>query len=99
TGTHQIQSVTTTLPTVTAAENGPGTADTETTYLNTVGKPVWSKDPDGYIRYAEYDPVTASAVKTIDDVDTTQTADFTGLPSGWSTPSGGGLHLKQIIEV
>jgi YD repeat-containing protein len=32
-------------------------------------------------------------VKTIVDVDTTQTSDFTDLPSGWSTPTGGGLHL------
>ena len=38
-------------------------------------------------------------MKTIDDVDTTQTGDFTGLPSGWSTPSGGGLHLISQSQV
>ena len=38
-------------------------------------------------------------VKTIADVDTTQTGDFADLPSGWSTPAGGGLHLTTTYEV
>ena len=32
-------------------------------------------------------------------MNTTQTSDFTGLPGGWSTPSGGGLHLVTHAEV
>ena len=40
-------------------------------------------------------PVT----KVIRDVDTTQTSTFSNLPTGWSTPSGGGLHLTTTYEV
>jgi RHS repeat-associated protein len=38
-------------------------------------------------------------VERIVDVDTTRTADFAGLPAGWTTPAGGGLHLKTTYEV
>jgi hypothetical protein len=34
-----------------------------------------------------YDPATGAAVKTITDVDTSRTADFTGLPDGWGSPA------------
>src|SRR5262249_23920022 len=42
---------------------------------------------------------TGAVLKTITDVDTTQTSDFANLPSGWSTPVGGGLHLTRTFEV
>jgi hypothetical protein len=51
------------------------------------------------LTYPEYDAATSAPVKTIVDVDTTQTGNFTGLPSGWSTPTGGGLHLVTTMEV
>jgi RHS repeat-associated protein len=92
------QSVTVTYPTVSAAQNGPGTADSETTYFDVYGRPVWSKDGDGFITYRSYD-ATGAVLKTITDVDTTRTSDFTGLPSGWTTPTGGGLHLITEYEV
>ncbi|MGH3579502.1 MAG: hypothetical protein ACRDU0_18360, partial [Mycobacterium sp.] len=98
-GTAQVQSVTVTLPTVTTAENGPNTADTRTTYFDSYGEPIWTKDGNGFLTYTAYDPATGAVVKTIDDVDTTKTSDFTGLPSGWSTPSGGGLHLVTQAQV
>lgn len=41
TGTAQTQSVTTTLPTITEAQNGPNSAATTTTYFDVVGRPVW----------------------------------------------------------
>jgi hypothetical protein len=50
--------------------------------------------PAGRLTYTAYDETSGAVVKTIVDVDTTQTSDFSDLPSGWSTPSGGGLHLK-----
>jgi YD repeat-containing protein len=94
-----VQSQTVTLPTVSADENGPGTADTSTTYFDGYGNPVWGKDGDGFLSYAAYDPVTGAVTKTIDDVDTTRTGDFSGLPTGWSTPTGGGLHLLTQVTV
>jgi YD repeat-containing protein len=42
---------------------------------------------------------TGAVTKTIDDVDTTRTTDFTNLPTGWTTPSGGGLHLISTFLV
>jgi hypothetical protein len=99
TGNPGIQSITTTLPTITTAENGPGSADVSTTYLDSYGRVVWRKDADGFIHYTAYDPATGAVVKTITDVDTTKTGDFTGLPTGWATPAGGGLHLITRMAV
>lgn len=59
----------------------------------------WSKDADGFIAYTAYDQATGAVVRTIQDVDTTQTSDFAGLPGGWSTPGGGGLHLITTLLV
>jgi RHS repeat-associated protein len=97
--TAQPASVTVTLPTVTTTQNGPGTATSAVTVLDTYGRPEWQKDPGGFLTYTSHDPVTGAVTKRIADVDTTQTSDFADLPSGWSTPSGGGLHLITTSEV
>jgi RHS repeat-associated protein len=94
-----VESVTVTYPTVSAAQNGPGTSVQETTYFDSQGRATWHKDGAGFIGYLAYDMATGSVTKLITDVDTTRTSDFTGLPSGWSTPSGGGLHLVAQTEV
>jgi RHS repeat-associated protein len=99
TNSTRVLDETITYPTVTTGQNGSGTATTEVIVYDPFGRPVWSKDADGFISYLEYDPKTGAVVKSIADVDTTETGDFIGLPTGWSTPSGGGLHLKTQIEV
>src|SRR5262249_31836567 len=53
-GTTLQQSMTVTHPVVTAAENGPGVADTETVVYDPYGRPVWTKDAGGFISYIEY---------------------------------------------
>jgi RHS repeat-associated protein len=98
-GTTRKQSVAVSLPTISAAQNGPGTADVQTTFFDTYGRPVWTKDGDGFINYTTYDPATGAVNKTITDVDTTRTGDFQNLPAGWGTPAGGGLHLITQREV
>jgi len=98
-GTTQIVSQTTSKPIVTSAQNGPGTADVSYTFFDAVGRPVWSKDADGFLRYTEYDPSTGAVVKSIVDVNTTLTSTFQNLPSGWTTPAGGGLHNTTTYEV
>jgi RHS repeat-associated protein len=98
-GTTQMQSEAVSAPTISSTQNGPGTADTTTTFFDTYERPIWTKDPDGFLHYTAYDPVTGAVVKTITDVDTTKTGDFQNLPSGWSTPSGGGLHLITALVV
>ncbi len=97
--TNSIASITATLPTVTTAQDGSGIANSLTTVYDTYGRPVWSKDQAGFITYTQYDTATGAVIKTINDVDTTQTSTFANLPSGWSTPSGGGLHLTSTYEV
>jgi RHS repeat-associated protein len=92
-------SMTVTLPTVGSSQNGPNSADVSATFYDAYGRATWQKDADGFIRYTEYDPATGAVTKTITDVDTSQTSDFTGLPTGWSTPTGGGLHLKWVFTV
>jgi RHS repeat-associated protein len=94
--TARPESITVTLPTVTTAQNGPNSATSAITVYDAYGRPVWSKDQAGFITYVEFDTPTGAVTKTITDVDTTL---VTGEPSGWSTPSGGGLHLVATYEV
>jgi RHS repeat-associated protein len=98
-GTDQIQSEAVSLPVISSAQNGPATADVHTTFYDVYARPIWTKDPDGFINYTAFDPATGAVSKTITDVDTTRTGDFQNLPSGWSTPSGAGLHLITSFVV
>jgi RHS repeat-associated protein len=99
TGTTQIVSQTTTFPVVTTSQNGSNSADVTERFFDSAGRTIWSKDADGFLRYTEYDEQTGSVIKTIVDVDTAQTSSFENLPSGWATPTGGGLHLVSSYEV
>ena len=92
-------SVTTTLPAVGTAQNGPNSATSMTAAYDGYGRPIWQKDQGGFLTYTEYDVVTGGVTKQITDVDHTATSDFANLPSGWTTPSGGGLHLITTLEV
>ena len=98
-GTARMQSRTVTKPTISAAQNGPGTPDVETTVYDVYGRPIWTRDGDGFINYTEYDQGTGAVTKSIVDVDTTRTSDFQNLPAGWTTPPGGGLHLETQMGV
>jgi RHS repeat-associated protein len=100
-GTLQQQSTTVTMPTISTAQNGPGTADVDTTFYDTYGRPVWHKDADGYIDYTAYDQATSAVVKTITDVDYSKlsTDEQTSFNvTGWSHPTGG-LHLVRTMQV
>ena len=100
-GTVQKLSVTTTSPVVSSGQNGPGTSDVTTDVYDPEGRVIWSKDADGFLTYNAYDAQSRALVKTIKDVDTSNTSDYdtSTLPSGWSTPSGGGLNLVTSYVV
>jgi RHS repeat-associated protein len=98
-GTNLAQSVAESAPVVSSTQNGPGTADVTTTYFDTYGRPIWTKDPDGYIGYTTYDNATGAVTETITDVNTALTGEFSGLPTGWTTPAGGGLNLIDQMQV
>src|SRR5262249_8285345 len=51
-----------------------------------------------YLDYTAYDLATGAVVEGITDVNTGNPSDFTGLPAGWSTPSGG-LNLVTTDQV
>ncbi len=97
--TTQADQITVTKPTVTTAQNGPNSADTETTAYDSNGRPIWLKDGNGILTYIAYDSMTGAVIKQIVDVDTTQTTTFANKPSGWSTPGGAGTHLTTTYEV
>lgn len=91
-------SITVTQPVVSVAKNGSGTATVHADHYDLYGRLTWRRNGEGVITYTAYDPLSGAISRSIIDVDTTKTADFTGLPSGWSTPAGYGLHLKTDIE-
>ena len=57
--------MTTTLPTVTSGQNGPGTAASDTVVFDSLGRPIWSKDAAGVLSYvaAETTDVYVLAVR------------------------------------
>ncbi|HEX8339471.1 MAG TPA: hypothetical protein VF624_01050, partial [Tepidisphaeraceae bacterium] len=95
----QAATKTTTDPVVTTAQNGSNSATSSVHFYDTHGRVVWSKDEAGFLIYNAYDLTTGGLLKQIVDVKTTQTSDFANLPSGWTTPTGGGLHLITTMLV
>ena len=89
-GTVKIQRRTTTLPVVPTSQNGSGTAATRKDYFDAHGNRTWAMDERGFITAFRYDVPTGAITQQIDDVDTSV---VTGAPSGWTTPTGGGLNL------
>jgi YD repeat-containing protein len=105
-GTNAIQSETTVAPPVTSSQNGPATstsdtsdADTTTSFNDPEGRVIWVKDGGGFLTYTAYDDYGGGVTKFINDVNTSDTGDFTNLPTGWTTPTGGGLELITAYEV
>lgn len=101
TGSTAVKTRTATLPTVTEANNGSGTADAVTTeYLDSYGRTIWSKDPLGHVSYAAYDVKTGALVKSIADVNyaSLSSGEQTSFDAtGWTHPSG--LHLVTTSVV
>lgn len=95
-GTTRVESETVTRPEVTEPNNGPGSATSEVTFYDAFGRPTWTKDAGGFMTRTTYDAGTGSVTEFITDVNTGTTTDE---PSGWTTPSGGGLHLVTAMEV
>ena len=89
-GTNGIQQRVTTLPVVSTSQNGSGTAATRTDVFDPYGNLTWTKDERGFITRRRYDIGTAAMIQQVDDVDTSLYSD---VPTGWTTPSGGGLNL------
>ncbi|MEQ9410365.1 MAG: RHS repeat-associated core domain-containing protein [Fuerstiella sp.] len=93
--TAQIEEKTFTWPTVSTDQNGPGTATTSKQYYDAYGNLTWEMNPRGFITRTKYDIPSGAVTQRIQDVDTSIETDG---PSGWTTPSGGGLNLVTDFE-
>ena len=99
TNSSKIIQKTTTIPAVSTTQNGAGTTATRIERYDAFERLVWSKDELGIITYHQYNMNPGVRVKTIQDVDTSKTSEFTtSVPSGWSTVSGAGKHLVTEFE-
>lgn len=94
-GTFQKSQVTTTWPTITTGQNGSDTSNSRTTVLDVYGNPTWVQDERGFLTNYTNDPLTGAVIEQIQDVNT----DILPAPNGWTTPTGGGLHLISDYEV
>ncbi len=74
-GTNQIESTTVTLPAVTTAQNGSNSATTVTVVSDAFGRPVCRRIRRVH-QLRGVDDLTGAVVKSITDVDTTQTGTF-----------------------
>ncbi|MFO1458227.1 MAG: RHS repeat-associated core domain-containing protein [Verrucomicrobiota bacterium] len=93
TGSLQIEQKTTTWPAITTAQNGSNTGNTKVERYDQYGNLIWVKDERGFLTRFKYDTASGGLLQRIDDVATGQISDSPSVPSGWTTPSGGGLHL------
>ena len=94
-GTCQVKQKTTTFPIVSTLQNGSGVTDSRKEYFDTYGNVNWLMDERGFITRFIFDIPTSAIVQQIDDVDTVLVSDA---PAGWTTPTGGGLHLITDLE-
>ena len=97
-GTDKVMQKTTILPIVPKEQNGTGVAATIVEWFDKKGRLLWWKHELGIIGYSQYDS-EGRQVKTIQDVDTAKTADFSvEVPKGWATAQDAGKHLVTEYE-
>jgi RHS repeat-associated protein len=65
--TTRVQTMTTTMPTVYDAENGPGTPDVTMTTYDSYGRAASRTDPDGFVTMYTYDPATSAVTQVVED--------------------------------
>jgi YD repeat-containing protein len=96
-GTFQVQQQTTTWPTVATTQNGSGSANSRNQYFDPYGLLIWTRDERGFLTNYTWDLSRGGITQRIDDVNTSLVSAPSG--TGWTTPSGGGLHLITDIEL
>jgi YD repeat-containing protein len=92
-GSVQVEQKTTTFPVVSSGQNGSGTAAVQEEIFDAFGRNTWLKNERGFLTRKKYDLATGAVLQVIEDVDTSEITDAPAVPSGWSTPADGGLHL------
>jgi hypothetical protein len=105
-GTFQIEQQTTTLPAVSAGQNGSGTSATRKEWFDDSGNLCWSMDELGRVTSRQYNPLTGRLAQTIEDIDAasaaalqlTPPAGWTLPASGWTLPASGGANLATDYQ-
>jgi YD repeat-containing protein len=65
--TVQMQSMTTTLPVISSAQNGPGTPDVTTTVYDSYGREIQNTDGGGFVTTYTYDQGTGAVIQMVQD--------------------------------
>lgn len=92
--TLQVRERVITRPSIPTEQNGPGTSATRVEQFDVYGRLVWLKDERGFVTHDQYDAASGALAQVIQDADGTRL----GLPAGWTTPAGGGLHAISDFE-
>jgi len=91
--TVQLKQKDITLPVITVAQNGSGTANTRSEFFDEYGNRIWAQDERGIITGFKYDIPTGAMTQMIADVDSAQYPDCP-----YTTVSGAGLNLVTDYE-
>ena len=89
-------------PVVPTEQHGVGTSgpvEQRMEYFDEHGHVTWLKDERGFLTRYQYDLATGGILQIIRDVNTGLITDAPAVPSGWTTPSGAGLHLIMDYEL
>ena len=93
----QVRQQTTTLPAISAAQNGPGgTGATRTEWYNSLGQLTWQMDDRGRVNFFSHDPLTGSLTQAILDISSSAASSLSP-PSGWTIP-GDGLSVTTSYQ-
>ncbi len=92
----QIQTKTTTLPTVPTSQNGSGVATTMGQYYDNLGRLRWTQDGEGYINYYSYNPAIGSVAYQAVDVNPASppSALTSGSAGNWDGVTIGGANTN-----
>ena len=94
-GTNQKQTMTVSLPVISSAENGPGTADVWAYTYDSYERVTQTTDPDGFVDTYQYDQATGALTQQVIDsgaghlnLTTTTVVDALGRPTKVTDPNG-----------
>ena len=95
-----VKKVTTTLPVISTAHNGSGSAFTTKQYFELDGLPTWSLDAEGFVHYTGYDADRRVPTIQVTDIDTDAADRPTGVPAAPETDfqSSDGLNIVTRSE-
>jgi YD repeat-containing protein len=93
----QIETKTTTLPTVPTTQNGSGVATTSVLYYDNLGYLRWTQDGEGYINYYSYNPVFKTLAYSATDINPASppSAVTSGSSGNWDAVTVGGANSNE----